>query len=121
VKADKGYQGFAAQVERVTVTDTRTQTTTSCPRLTVKTPVKKPKGGELSVEQQEFNRALGSIRIRVEHCLGWAKNWAILANRFRCSHARYTSLMGIVFGLVNAQSQRWQDARPNSILPIPDP
>lgn len=113
VDADKGYQGLATQVERVMVIDTTTGASTSCPRLTVKTPVKKPKGGELSLEQQEFNRALGSIRIRVEHCLGWAKNWAILANRFRCSHARYTSLMCIVFGLVNAQTKRWQATRPN--------
>jgi len=113
VDADKGYQGLATGVEQVLVIDTISGASTSCPRLTVKTPVKKPKGGELSAEQQAFNRALGSIRIRVEHCLGWAKNWAILANRFRCSHARYTSLMCIVFGLVNAQTQRWQDARPN--------
>lgn len=113
VAADKGYQGLAAQVERLTVIDTATGVSTSCPRLTVTTPVKKPKGGELSVEQQAFNRALGSIRIRVEHCLGWAKNWALLANRFRCSHTRYTSLLCIVFGLVNAQTKRWHDARPN--------
>lgn len=113
VDADKGYQGLAAQVELVTVTDATTGHSTSCPRLVVKTPFKKPKGGELTDGQKAFNRALGAIRIRVEHCLGWAKNWAILATRFRCSHTRYTSIMRIVFGLVNAQTKRWRTARAN--------
>ena len=49
------------------------------PRLHVKTPFKKPKGGELTNEQEEFNRQLGAVRVRVEHCIGWVKNRAIIA------------------------------------------
>jgi DDE superfamily endonuclease/Helix-turn-helix of DDE superfamily endonuclease len=109
--ADQGYQGLAAQVDPVTLCDVATREERQCPRLTVQTPHKKPRGGELSEAQRLFNRRLGARRIRVEHCLGWLKNWAILATRFRCAHARYTPIMCVICGLVNAQTARWQAAR----------
>jgi hypothetical protein len=49
--------------------------------------------------------------VRVEHCIGWAKNWAILATQFRCSHEIYTSILHVVCGLVNQQTERWQKAK----------
>jgi hypothetical protein len=52
------------------------------------------------------------VRVRAEHCIGWMKNWAILATQFRCQHEIYTSLMHAVCGMVNLQTQRWQDAHP---------
>lgn len=109
--ADKGYQGLAAQVPEVVVRDLITGTEQVVPRLTVQTPYKKPQGGELTAEQQAFNAALSAIRIRVEHCIGWAKNWAILATRFRCAHAIYTAIMGTICGFVNRQTDRWQAAK----------
>ena len=109
--ADKGYQGLAAQVKRVTVVSPETAETQAVPRLTVNTPHKKPKGEVLTEDQQAFNTALSAIRVRVEHCIGWAKNWAILATRFRCAHSLYTSVMRTVCGLVNLQTQRWQAAK----------
>jgi hypothetical protein len=108
--ADKGYQGLAAQVETVSACDIATHEEQQRPRLTAQTPHKKPRGGELTEEQRAFNRHLGAIRIRVEHCLGWLKNWAILATRFRCAHDRYTPIMCVLCGLVNAQTARWQAA-----------
>ena len=81
------------------------------PRVLAQTPHKQPRGGALTDEQRQFNRALGTIRIRVEHCLGWLKHWAILATRFRCAHDRYTRIMAVICGLVNAQTARWQAAR----------
>ena len=108
--ADKGDQGLATQVETVAVCDRATREEQSPPRLTIQTPHKKPRGGELTDEQRRFNRELGAVRIRVEHCLGWLKNWAILATRFRCDHDRYTPIMCVVCGLVNAQTARWQAA-----------
>jgi hypothetical protein len=111
--ADKGYQGLANQVEQVRLVDPATGTVHVIPRLLVQTPFKKPKGQELTDEQKAFNRALGGIRIRVEHCLGWAKNWAILATRFRCDHAIYTSIMRTICAFVNVQTQRWQAAKAN--------
>jgi hypothetical protein len=109
--ADKGYQGLAAQVETVAVCDVATREEEQRPRLLAQTPHKKPRGGELTEEQRAFNRHLGAIRIRVEHCLGWLKHWAILATRFRCAHARYTPVMCVICGLVNAQTARWQATR----------
>ena len=81
------------------------------PRLTLETPYKKPKGGELTDEQIEFNRLLNAVRVRIEHCIGWVKNWKIISTRFRCAHSIYTAVMQVVCGLVNWQTQRWQNAK----------
>lgn len=43
-------------------------------------------------------------RIRIEHCIGWIKNWAIIATRFRCSHSIYGLVMQTICGLVNQQT-----------------
>jgi hypothetical protein len=109
--ADKGYQGLAKQVSLVTVTDPETGAEHQGPRLAVKTPVKKSLGKELTPEQQVFNTELSKVRVRIEHCLGWIKNWAIIATRFRCAHQIYTTILRTVCGLVNAQTQRWQAAK----------
>lgn len=109
---DKGYQGLDKQVEIVTVVDMKTGEKQDMPRLTVQIPYKKPKGGELTEEQLAFNAQVSAIRVRVEHCIGWAKNWAILANRFRCAHSVYTPIMRTICGLVNLQTERWQAASP---------
>jgi hypothetical protein len=110
-KLDKGYQGVAAQVETVTVRDATTGQAQQVARLTVQTPIKKPRGGELTDEQKAYNRTINTIRVRAEHCIGWAKNWTILATQFRCGHEIYTSVMQAVCGLVNQQTQRWQEAK----------
>jgi hypothetical protein len=110
VDADKGYQGLDKQVALVVVRNLETDEEHQVPRLQVRTPFKKPKGGELTDEQKEFNRQLGSVRVRVEHCIGWVKNWAIIATRFRCAHSIYTLIMQVVCGFVNLQTERWQMA-----------
>jgi len=109
--ADKGYQGLDKQVTLVTVRNEESGEEEQVPRLTLQTPFKKPKGGDLTEEQKAFNKALGSIRVRVEHCIGWVKNWAILATRFRCAHSIYTLVMQVVCGFVNIQTERWQTAK----------
>lgn len=111
VDADKGYQGLDKQVTLVTVRNPETGEAHQVPRLQVYTPFKKPKGGELTEEQKAFNRLLGAVRVRVEHCIGWVKNWAIIATRFRCAHSIYTLVMRVVCGLVNWQTERWQTAK----------
>ncbi len=113
--ADKGYQGLDKQVELVTVRNVETGQEEQVPRITVKTPFKKPKGGELNEAQKAFNKELGSIRVRIEHCIGWVKNWAIMATRFRCAHSIYTDVMQVVCGLVNAQTKRWQAAKSQTV------
>ena len=101
--ADKGYQGLATDtVSTLSTRDVETGVEKQVPRVKAYTPFKKPKG------QKAFNRALASIRIRVEHCIGWIKNWKILSERFRCSHSIYGLVMQTICGLVNQQTLRWQ-------------
>ena len=106
--ADKGYQGLPQQVDTRRLVDPTTGEITITPRLHFATPHKKPKGGELSQAQATSNQTLSAWRIRIEHCIGWAKNWRILATRFRAAPALYSSLMQVVCGLVNWQTARWQ-------------
>lgn len=106
--ADKGYQGLANGVPLLTICDPISGARAQVPRVRVLTPVKKPPGGELAEADQTYNAILGALRVRIEHCLGWVKNWAILTTRFRCCHTLYTSVMQTVCGLVNAQTERWQ-------------
>lgn len=116
VDADKGYQGLDKQVTHVTVRNAETEEEQQVPRLYVKTPFKKPKGGELTEAQEEFNRLLGAVRVRVEHCIGWVKNWAIIATRFRCAHSIYTLIMQVVCGFVNMQTERWQMTEAQAVV-----
>jgi hypothetical protein len=119
VDADKGYQGLGNQVSVVTVVNAQTGEEQRVPRLKVKLPFKKPKGRELNEEQRAFNRQLAAVRVRVEHCIGWVKNWAIVATRFRCDHGIYTLVMQAVCGLVNRQTELWQATKaqaPASLL-----
>ena len=107
--ADKGYQGLATDtVSTISALDVETGVEKRVPRVKAYTPFKKQKGQELTKEQKAFNRALSSIRIRVEHCIGWIKNWAILATRFRCSHSIYGTVMQTICGLINQQTLRRQ-------------
>ena len=109
--ADKGYQGLATDtVSTLSTLDVETGVEKQVPRVKAYTPFKKPKGQELTEEQKAFNRALASIRIRVEHCIGWIKNWKILSERFRCSHSIYGWVMQTICGLVNQQTLRRQMA-----------
>src|SRR6266542_2177665 len=55
-RGDLGYQGAAG----------------------VKVPHKKPKGGELTVEQKEENRLLAQVRVHVEHGIRRIKGWRIM-------------------------------------------
>ena len=106
--ADTGDHGLAAQVATVAVCDVATRAAQCPPRLTAQPPHKQPQGGALTDAPRAFTRRLGAIRIRGEHGLGWRKHWAVLATRFRCAHDRYTPFMGVLCGLVNAQTARWQ-------------
>jgi hypothetical protein len=111
VELDKGYQGVANQVEMCAADTGSPDSEPPPPRLTVRTPHKKPRGGELTEAQKAENHAINASRVRVEHCIGWVKNWTILATQFRCDRAIYSLVMQVVCGLVNQQTKRWQDAK----------
>ena len=115
VKADKGSQGLDKPVGWVTVRHPETGEAPQVPRLTVRAPVKKPKGGELTEEQQAFKQPLSRLRGRVEQGIGWVKNGDVSATRFRCDHGIYTLIMQGVCGLVNHQTHRWQAAQATGV------
>jgi DDE superfamily endonuclease len=62
---DKGFQGFFL------------------PGITIVQPKKKPPGGELIPPEQETNRRISSIRIRIEHAIGGVKRARIVKDQIR--------------------------------------
>lgn len=53
------------------------------PHLKMVIPKKKPPGGKLSEEEKAANRAISSVRVRVEHSLSYLKHFGILNQKFR--------------------------------------
>lgn len=62
---DTGFQGFT--LEGVTIIQ----------------PKKKPRGKELTEEEKQNNRAISTIRIRVEHAIGGVKRYRIVKDKLR--------------------------------------
>lgn len=67
----------------------------------LKTPHKKPKGGELTTEQKQENREISSKRVVVEHAIGRMKRFQILAQRFRNPRKSHTLIVKNIAGLAN--------------------
>ena len=67
----------------------------------MKTPVKKPKKGELTESQKRANRELSQKRIVAEHGIGKMKIWRIAADKYRNLRSRHTVKMKNVAGLHN--------------------
>lgn len=63
--ADSGYQGISKIWS------------------SMETPYKKPRSGELSDEEKEFNSLLGSIRIAIEHVNAWLKRFRMIKDCYR--------------------------------------
>ena len=62
---DTGFQGFTAG------------------NAAILQPKKKPKGGELTAEEKENNKAISKIRIRIEHVISSVKRYRILKDEIR--------------------------------------
>ena len=56
-------------------------------------PQKKPKGQELTPEQQEHNRLISSIRIVIEHILAGIKRCRMVKDLFRNTKEQYDDLV----------------------------
>jgi len=65
------------------------------------TPFKKPKGGELTEEQKEFNRSLAQYRIRIEHVNRSIKCFKILKYRYRNKQQRHLLRFNLICGIFN--------------------
>jgi hypothetical protein len=62
---DMGFQGY------------------TCEGITIVQPKKKPPGGELTPPEEAANRAVSSIRIRIEHAIGGVKRYRIVKDKIR--------------------------------------
>jgi len=76
VIADKGYQG--------------------CEYIT---PRKKPKKGELSKRDKEYNKQISRLRAPVEQAIAHIKNWRILHTDYRRPLSTYTTTFRATIGL----------------------
>src|SRR5919202_1786253 len=70
-------------------------------------PYKRPKGGELTGEEKEYNRALSSFRVRVEHRIGRTKRFRIVGDRFRNPLETHHTKTSIIAGLVTIEAGFW--------------
>ena len=81
--ADSAYQGYDKEH----------------PNLDI--PYKKPKGGELTADEKDYNRGLGSFRVAIEHRIGRSKRFRILSDRYRNPRHTHHTKTSIIAGLVN--------------------
>ena len=51
--------------------------------VTIIQPKKKPRGGELTLDEKVLNRAISSLRVEVEHQIGGIKRCQIVVQKFR--------------------------------------
>ena len=81
--ADKGYQGFAKQF------------TGAC------LPTKKPRKQKLPQAEQQHNRALAKLRVRVEHTIRRMKIFRTFSGRYRNRRKRFGLRLNLIAGLLN--------------------
>ena len=65
------------------------------------TPRKKPKDGELTSLEKEYNRELSRLRIGIEHVNGRLKVFKILSERYRNRRRRYGLRCNLIAALYN--------------------
>lgn len=85
----------------VTPPDARRTGDTAYIGTPLETPVRKPRGGQLTASQKEKNRKVSRRRIVAEHGIGKMKVWRIAAERYRNPVRRHTLIMKNVAGLHN--------------------
>jgi hypothetical protein len=67
-------------------------------------PYKKPKGGELTEEEKDYDRGLGGFRVAIEHRIGRTKRFRILCDRYRNPRHTHHTETSIIAGLVNVEA-----------------
>lgn len=63
------------------------------------TPKKKPKGGELTMSDKEYNSQVSSFRAPIERLVGHFKNWKIFHTDYRRPYATYRDAFDAARGL----------------------
>jgi hypothetical protein len=74
-------------------------------RRNTTTPIKKPRGGELTQAQKNFNRQVSQRRVYVEHVIRVIKIFRIAKEEFRMRSQMYELVIGCVCGLVRLRVQ----------------
>lgn len=87
--ADSAYQGYDRDHPEIDI------------------PYKKRKKGELTKDEKEYNRGLGSFRVAVEHRIGRTKRFKILSDRFRNPLDTHHTKTAVIAGLVNIEAGFW--------------
>ncbi|GBC60256.1 IS5/IS1182 family transposase [Desulfonema ishimotonii] len=82
-KADNGYQGIRKYDKNAEI------------------PYKKPRGGELTAEQKDFNRRLSKKRIRVGNTIREIKIFKIMSDTYRNRRKNHNLRANIIAGMVN--------------------
>jgi hypothetical protein len=67
-------------------------------------PYKKPKKGELTDEEKEYNTAFSRIRVKVENVIAKIKVFHIVSDRYRNKGKRFNEKFRIIAGIVNLKS-----------------
>ena len=63
------------------------------------TPYKKPKGGELTEEQKDFNKAFARTRIKIEHCNSYIKRFDIIGGVYYGAIAGLERVIKLICGI----------------------
>ena len=66
----------------------------------IKSPMKKPKKGELRPDQKSKNKEMASDRIFVEHLIRVLKIFRVASERFRLNSSKYEQIIMTICGLV---------------------
>jgi hypothetical protein len=74
-------------------------------RSNTTTPLKKPKGGQLTQEQKDFNRQVSKKRVYVEHLIRVLKIFRIAKEEFRMRSRMYELVIGCICGIVRLRVQ----------------
>jgi hypothetical protein len=74
-------------------------------RSNTTTPIKKPRGGQLTQEQKDFNRQVSQKRVYVEHLIRVLKIFRIGKELFRMRSRMYELVIGCVCGVVRLRVQ----------------
>lgn len=67
---------------------------------TLRTPERKPRGGELTAAQKAANREKARVRVKVEHGIRRIKGWRILRGDYRLPTGLFSLVATVVVGLV---------------------
>lgn len=74
-------------------------------RSNTTTPIKKPRGGQLTQEQKDFNRQVSQKRVYVEHLIRVLKIFRIGKELFRMRSRMYELVISCVCGIVRLRVQ----------------